>query len=324
MNMNNNYVDYETVKLLIDTILYEAKQPLTVSSVLKQLLSIEYGNQKIVKIVNNTFLDNSSIEILQEVCKLYEQSYADMLSTINELKEECEPDELEEYVEELERLKELITILRNMTKDNMVYTPEEEDYIFITLEDPDNRGSSIIARDVEQEDSEVVLRHLDRMEELVKSQLHAKGRFDIASRGNGIHNHGKNPSHTLYKHVGDMIRIQIRRAGKEGNLIAVLAISPPAEVHRNASGEEARTDLYRRREEMLDDFLSKCPKDEDGTYTIPEEELSYLQSLYLDFKNQLRINMISTRRSNNIDILEDLRKKISHNIEQEKAKQGGI
>ena len=325
----NYYIDPNTVKILIDSLIYETEAPITVSTVLKKLVKLKYGDKPIINIIDGSFLDSSSIETLKEVIKVYEQTQKGLFDTINELiAETTDMDELQDCIEELDRTKELIRILKSMVKDNIKYTGEEEEYIFLALEDPDRAGETILSRDVSEEESEIVLKHLLKMEELVKSQLHAKGKFDIRSKGNGMHNHGKNPSHTLYKHVGDMIRIQVRRAGKKGNIIAVLAISPPSEVHRNANSEDTRLEMYRRREKLLDDYLNNCEKDEDGTYIISEEELNKLQNLYENFKIKLRDN-IKEKQSDNLDALSELCNKISKNLdkikeeEAKKVKGGG-
>ena len=315
----SNYIDPNTVKLLIDSVIYDTKTPITVATVLSKLVELRYGKNPIIRVINGSFLDSSSIELLKEVIEIYEETQQDLLEGVNDLMQEAtDMSELQEYVEELERTKELLLILKSMVKDNIKLADEEdEEYIFITLEDPDRKGVPILSRDVSEEDSEIVLKHLLKMEELVKSQLHAKGKFDIRSKGNGMHNHGKNPSHTLYKHVGDMIRIQVRRAGKGGNIISVLAISPPSEVHRNASGEDSRLEMYRRRERLLDSFLSKCEKDEDGTYIISEEELNRLKNMYENFKNALQ-DSIRPKQSGNLDAIYELYQKISNNLEREK------
>ena len=319
----NTYIDTETIKLFIDRILYETSTPITIKAVLRELLSIQDGKNKIIRIVGDGYLESSTIELLKPVISIYEQIYTDMMETIKELVTEEESEsEIQDLIDEAGRVRELVLILRSITNDNITYVPPkepDEDYIFITLEDPNRKGHSIMERDIDEEDSETVLEYLERMEELAKSQLSNRGKFEIRKKGNGMHNHGQEHVHVVYKHCGtNPIRIQIKRLGKEGNIIAVLAITPPSDVHRNTNGENTRTDMYDSREELLEIFLETCPKDEDGTYILEDKTIERLQSLYKGFKERLEV-ITSSKESENIDALETLAERIRYNYELAKV-----
>ena len=195
----------------------------------------------------------------------------------------------------------------------MLKKDASEEYSFITIPHPNRANETVLDRDVPEDESEAVLERLQHMERVVVSQLEVKGALQPHEKGNGIHMHG---NHTIYKSGGQKkSRIQIRLVGSSKKIIAVIAITPPSEVHRNSAGESSRTALYDARERMLEEFLERYPKDENGAVLLGEEDLKTLEGLYSDFKIKLE-DEVELEDGANIGIIREFEDRIMQNVQE--------
>ncbi len=315
--------DIDTLKVLMDGIIEKLHYPVNISEVLDLVLGMKYGKETVFEITHGEYVTEDTKKTIEELIELLKFDCDILYELFEEAKNDSNytEEDIEEAKIEWEKFYHVIIILKSIIDKNMVYHEEDEkkDIIFITLEDPNKKGTSIIEKDISDGDEKVVLESLERMEELATSQILFRNKFDIRAHGNGFHNHSSNKkggvSHTIYKNVGAEIRIQIRRAGKDGDVIAVIAISPPSEVHRNSRSEDARTALYDEREEMLEDFLKSCQRDENGVYIVSSNELDRLQQLYEQFKEKLKQRIAAQTKSPNITALDNFRKKVEKNYQ---------
>ena len=290
------------LKVLLDILLQsildvESADKISAEQILSELSKIIDSKGKKVIIGEDGQINPSAIPLIEmviiEISRGAEAEANDLIKkNAEEMKKEglsaVEKDDLEAfkdyYENEKERIEKLKLILNDLKKNKIKDTSEPK-YTFITL--LDDSFLSVLDRDlhsIDKADYEIILNNLEKMENVVKSQLDSYGYFKTNEHGAGFHLHGKN---TIYKNEQNNknIRIKVRRIGKDGNIIVVAAISPPAQVHGNQNSEDTRTEIYDAREAQITELFKNLQKKDEKEY---EKTIEKLQLLYLKYKDNLK------------------------------------